>query len=449
MRIKSVHIKNLRTIKESLIELDDYICFVGPNGAGKSTVLCALNIFFRENEGSSTDISSLNIEDFHQKDTSEPIEVTVTFVDLGAEAQEDFKDYFRQGQLVASARAEFDPKTGRAEVKQYGQRLGMKEFMEYFRRQGDGAKAEELKQIYSTLRTQFPDLPKATSTSAMAEALKSYEAARPSECSLIRSEDQFYGATKGANQGANRIQRYLQWVYVPAVKDATTEQVEGKATALGKLLARTVRSKVNFTEQIATLAQQVREQYQALLNDSQSALDGISEALQQRLTQWAHPEASLLVTWQQDLAKSVRVEEPFAKIIAGEGAFKGELARFGHGFQRSFLLAILQELAKADSPSGPRLVLGCEEPELYQHPPQARYLAGVLTNLSENGSQILVTTHSPLFVAGESFESVRLIRRDIATKASHATQPSVVEIGKRFAEITGSKPALPSQIWPK
>jgi predicted ATP-dependent endonuclease of OLD family len=48
---------------------------------------------------------------------------------------------------------------------------------------------------------------------------------------------------------------------------------------------------------------------------------------------------------------------------------------------------------------------------LYQHPPQARRLADVLQQLAANKSQVLVTTHSPYFVSGAEFESVRLIRK--------------------------------------
>lgn len=159
--------------------------------------------------------------------------------------------------------------------------------------------------------------------------------------------------------------------------------------------------------------------------------------------QWARPDTSLRVSWQQDPDKSVKVEEPFARIVAGEGTFEGDLARFGHGFQRSFLLALLQELANQGETTEPRLILGCEEPELYQHPPQARHLAGVLNTLAEGGSQVLVTTHSPLFVSGNSFESVRMVRRDSTTKASYITRPLPAKIGDKYAQITGEKPLDP------
>src|ERR1035441_3919768 len=86
MRIESVSIKNLRGIKDSGANLGAYTCLVGPNGAGKSTLLHALNIFFRHVEDASTDVTSLTPEDFYMHDTTEPIEITVTFTGLPKEA---------------------------------------------------------------------------------------------------------------------------------------------------------------------------------------------------------------------------------------------------------------------------------------------------------------------------------------------------------------------------
>jgi putative ATP-dependent endonuclease of the OLD family len=438
MRIRSVHISNLRAISDATIELDDYSCFVGTNGAGKSTVLFALNVFFREPDAQGNPMTALSLEDFHKRDTSKPVKITVWFDQLTPEAREDFKDYFRNDQLVVTAEAVFDEARGKAEIKQYGQRLAMAAFADFFKRKSDGAKVGELKELYAKLLSKFSDLGPAGTGPAMEEALRKFETARPEQCALIPSEDQFYGATKG--QG--RLQRHIQWVHVPAVKDASTEQAEGKSTALGKLLARTVRAKVNFSEGLSQLTREARASYQRLLDESQSQLAEVSSALNARLTQWAHPDASLRLQWHQDSERSIRVEDPFAKVLAGEGEFEGELARFGHGFQRSYLLALLQELASFEAGSGgPRLILGCEEPELYQHPPQARHLASVLQELAKSGSQVLVSTHSPLFVAGDSFESVRLVRRDPVSKTSSVRKPSLDEIGLQVARALGEQPA--------
>ena len=95
MRLSSLHISNFRCFSDSTVVFDDYTCFVGPNGAGKSTVLTALNVFFRETANAATDTLMLSKEDFHFSDTSRPVEIEATFEDLSAEAQEDFKGYYR------------------------------------------------------------------------------------------------------------------------------------------------------------------------------------------------------------------------------------------------------------------------------------------------------------------------------------------------------------------
>jgi predicted ATP-dependent endonuclease of OLD family len=91
MRIYKVRIENFRSFRDETIAFNDYTCLVGPNGAGKSTVLTALNIFFREYSGSSTDLVNLDEEDFHHRKTETPITITVTFGDLNADAQDDFR----------------------------------------------------------------------------------------------------------------------------------------------------------------------------------------------------------------------------------------------------------------------------------------------------------------------------------------------------------------------
>ncbi len=440
MRIASVRIENFRSFADVTVPFNDFGCLVGPNGAGKSNVLLALNVFFRESENLPTDLSQLDQEDFHCKNTDEPIKITVTFSNLSDDAKKDFADYARQEQLVVSAIATFDAATGKALVRQCGQRLGMRVFAPFFEAVDAGKKVAELKDIYADLRKAYTALPAPGTKDAMVDALHGYEAARPEDCELLSSEDHFYGFSKGSD----RLAKHIQWVYIPAVKDATSEQIEARNSALGKLLARTVRSKTNFDQAVKTLRTEMQQQYQALLDGNQHVLDDISTSLKTRLSEWAHPEARLRLQWKQDPEKSVRVEEPWAHILAGEGGFEGELARFGHGLQRSYLLALLQELASIDAEGSPTLILACEEPELYQHPPQVRHLASVLHKLSRSNSQVIVCTHNPLFVSGAGFEDVRMVRKEEGAPRSGVSHMTFKEIGDAISTATGEPPIKPT-----
>ncbi|WP_341897262.1 AAA family ATPase [Ferrovibrio terrae] len=440
MKLKKLHIENLRSFVDVKMEFNKYSILVGPNGAGKSTVLCALNILFREGSGSPTSVTELQEEDFHNRDTSKPIRITATFSDLSDKAQEDFSDYYRHGELTIRSVAKFNDATRKAEVKQYGVRLGIQDFAPFFQADGNKAKVGDLKSIYESIQKTYSELPPPGTKDSMKSALHAYEAAHAGDCQAMESEDQFYGVSKGIN----RLERHIQWVYVPAVKDAATEQIEARNSALGKLLNRAVKARTTMNERVSDLRNEIRQKYQELLDENKGALDDISSALRRRLAEWAHPDASVRLKWHNDSEKSVKIEDPLAQIVAGEHGFEGELSRFGHGMQRSYLLALLHELASYEDADAPLLLLGCEEPELYQHPPQARYLATVLQKLSIGNSQILITTHSPLFVSGATFEDVRLVRRLSASGESTVSATTFSELANEYNRKTGEVLGAPA-----
>ena len=438
MKIESVRIENFRSFKDETIMFDDYNCFVGANGAGKSTILYALNVFFRQSKDSQTNILQLSAEDFHHKDTNLPIKITVTFTGLSAQAKDDLKDYARQDKLIVTASAIFNKETEQADVKQYGNRLGFEKFRKYFEADKNKEAASKLKEIYKALCDECPDLPAVSTKPAMSEALKAYEENNPDKCVLIPSEDQFYGATKGSS----RLTPHIQWVFVSASKNVGEEGEESKTSALGQLLARTVRSKVDFSEKVSLLRSQAQKDYQAILDAEQSVLTSLSNSLESKLKDWSHPDVSIEVLWKQDPEKSVKVEEPWAFIKLGERGFEGSLARFGHGLQRSYMLALLQELVMDSSEEAPTLVMGIEEPELYQHPPQAKHLASVLYDLTESNSQIMACSHSPLFILADNFESVRVVREHKEPKESYVSQLNYVDLAKELKDSGADKVLL-------
>lgn len=449
MKIRSVRIRNFRSFDDETIHFDAHTCLLGPNGVGKSSVLAALNVFFQEHS-SATDVTSLSAEDFHNGITKEPVEITVTFCGLSEQAKQDLSHYVRHNELIATVEAKFDLVTERAPVERYGERLIFEKFAPFFEDEKNKVKVDPLRKRFKEITEgveEFPDLGAKPTKPAMITALQDYEEANQALCSPIRSTDLFYGATKG--QG--KIDHFIQWVFLPAVKDASEEAEEAGNTALGKLLQRTVRKKLNFDDALEALRQKTRAEYDEILEVEQDALKDISHRLAQRLATYSHAGASLEVMWLQGSDKSVSINDPKATIKAQEGEFKGSLPRFGHGLQRMFLLAILQELALLETEleededyEQPTLVFACEEPELYQHPPQARHLANVLRELSASGSQVLFTTHSPYFVSGETFEDIRLIRKDGVSGTSTVQSTDFERYATRISDITGKKPDKPA-----
>lgn len=431
MKIESIRIENFRCFKDETITFDDYTCFVGANGSGKSTVINALNVFFRDSKDSKTSLNKLEKDDFHHGNISEPAKITVTFTDLSSAAQAELSAYFRNNKLIISAVAKYDEKTECAEVKQFGNRLGFESFRKYFEADKNGASAVELKGIYEGFRVEYTDLQNSGSKVANVDALRAYEESHPDQCVLIPSEDQFYGVSRGAN----KLAPYMQWVFLSASKDMTEECDESKNSAFGQLLARTVRAKIDFAGKIDGLRKQFQDDYQTILDAEQGALDGISESLNGKLESWSHPGTTAKVLWKQDSEKSVKVEEPLAHIKIGERGFESELCRFGLGLQRSYMLALLQELSESDDESSPTLIMAIEEPEIYQHPPQIKHLAEVLQELSEKNSQIITCSHSPMFIPGDNFEAIRIVREHEDPSCSYVSQLKYSELSSLLGTV--------------
>ncbi|MBN8228216.1 ATP-dependent endonuclease [Corallococcus macrosporus] len=432
MKIKSIRIENFRSYRDETISLNDYTCIVGTNGVGKSTILTALNIFFRDQSGASTNITHLDEEDFHNRDTNTPIRITLTFKDLSDAAQEDFRDYYRQGELIISAVAKWDPDLKQAEVLQFGQRRVMKRFKQFFAKYNEGEKVPVLREVYEKLRLEIPQLKPVKVKQEMHDELSNYETSHPELCEPVPSQDQFYGVTKGAN----RLQRHVHWIYLPAVKDATLEQTESKRSALSALLERALQVGATFDAQLNELRREAESKYRELLSKKQALLQDLSSALDVRIRRLVQSDANLKVEWLNTPENYVSIQDPVARIIAGESRFSGNMARFGHGLQRAFLIALLQELASAKDTSKTTLILGCEEPELYQHPSQAKHLAKVLQTLAGSSYQIITCTHSPHFVSARGFEDVRVVRRDAAQKHAYVSSLTLEHLRTTLSAYT-------------
>ena len=441
MKIAHLRIQNFRSFEDETIDFDHYSCFVGPNGSGKSTVLNALNILFRNTQAASS-VINLDEEDFHLRNINEPIIITATFTDLTDEAKNDLKAYVRNDKLILSAKAEWNKETGSADVQQIGSREVIKDFAKYFTAEKEGKKVAELKDTFREICKEYPGIDQATTKDAMQQALRKYEKENISLCEPVESSDQFYGWSKGANI----LEKHCQWVYIPAVKDLIEEQQEGRNTALGTLLQRTIRSQVDFKDPLEKLRLEAGKKYQELLNNQQDVLIDIGNVIQEKLRSWSHPGARVELLWNYDDSKSVTIADPMAKAKIGEGGFIGEMVRIGHGMQRSFIVALLHVLSSTYEGDQPTLILGFEEPELYQHPPQARHLSSLLNELSKGDAQIIITTHSPYFVSAKGFESVRMTRTDGSYGKTVVTHLTYEALSTSLSKALGSDPFPPTSI---
>lgn len=87
------------------------------------------------------------------------------------------------------------------------------------------------------------------------------------------------------------------------------------------------------------------------------------------------------------------------------------LDRRGSGMRRLLMVAFFQYLAERDRPVNGNYIYAVEEPENCLHPGLQRDLVESFRTLASTGTQILMTTHSPVFVGASSVDQLALVTR--------------------------------------
>jgi len=441
MKLESISIKNFRCFDDVRIQIDDYTALIGPNGCGKSAVLSALNVFFAEKTSAIPSPHLLGSDVFHHHNHAAPIEIKLQFGSLTEEEQSALSNYVRAGKLIVSAEAEFDAGKQCATVKQYGYRLGIERFAPFFELLSNNSRIDALTAVFDPLAQEFGLAIQGRQTKAAMEgALREYEELHPELHAELKSEDQFYGF-----RGTNKLKPFLQYIYLPAVKDAADEELEARSGVLGSLVSRIVRSELNLDAALGEIQLQAIGQLRTLFDGNKTQLDKLSTRLTS-LAQNLFPELkSVQMKWNQELESQVKIDSPLVRVDIDDRNFSGPVSKFGHGIQRSYILALLQLFAEsATDNTSAKILFACEEPELYQHPPQARHLAEALLQVSRKHGQVLVTSHSPYFISGENFSALRLLKatdRKVAVKSATFNDISVL-----IAEAKNERPHAQSAI---
>ena len=415
MIIKNIQVKNFRCIEEATLETDVLTVLVGRNGAGKSTFLKALDLFYQPN-------AHYTEEDFFNKDTSCPIEITVTFGELTEKERELFKSHIDGDTLTVSKI--FTWPFQRGSQKYYGKTKRNPDFQ--FVRMAQ--RVTDKRQAYRELRelgySDLPDLPGNASKEDIENALQEWEERHPDKLKWIRDEGQFFGFKE---VGQARLERFTRFILIPAVRDASQDATEGRGAIISQLMDLVVRKTLAEQEDIKQLREETQKKYKKILDPYRlQELQKLQSTLTNTIQLFA-PETEVILDWQE--AEEIQIPLPKAYVTLREHGFVSAVEKTGHGTQRAFILTMLHHLAivessqtKDESERGsisflPNIILGIEEPELYQHPTRLRHLAEIFLQLVSGGIpgvgqfQIIYTTHSPLLVDLQRFDQIRVLRR--------------------------------------
>ncbi len=423
MQLERARIKNFRSLKDIEVGFGAHTALIGANGAGKSSILKAIEKFYSTSKNCDAD-------DFFGRDQGQPIEIELTFHQLSDQEAASFEDRVRDGKLVITRVFDGGPSSGRY----HGIVPQIPDFVA-IRAQ---SVATQKRAAYNALRdnnTLYADLPSVGSAAAVDQALLDWETVHPAQLVLLPDDGQFFGFQ---NNSRGKLQKHTSFVFIPAVREASADAVDGKASVIGKLLELLVRSQILQRPDVKAFKAQMTEAYQALVSaEKMPELGKLAVTLTSDL-RGLYQDAEVALNWRE--IGEIPVPLPMADVFLKDDGFGGPVDRQGHGLQRAFIFTLLQHLARTAAPDSddavagdtrggssagpavlaeaPTLILAIEEPELYQHPTKQRHFAEVLRGLSsgtlpgvQGHTQVIFCSHSPMFISMSKADEIRLIRR--------------------------------------
>lgn len=426
MQLERARIKNFRSLRDVEVTFGEHTALIGGNGAGKSSVLKAIETFY-------STAKICDADDFFGRDQTQPIEIELTFHQLSEQEATAFEDRVRDGKLVVTRIFDQSSSSGRYHgvVPQNPDFVAIRAH----------ATATPKRAAYNELRESSPvysELPNAGSQAAVDQALLDWEASHPDQLELLPDDGQFFGFQ---NNSRGKLQRHTSFVFIPAVREASADAADGKASVIGKLLELLVRGQILQRPDVQAFKETMTEAYQALVAaDNMPELGALAGTLTTDL-QGLYQDAEVSLNWRE--IGEMPVPLPMADVFLKDDGFGGPVDRQGHGLQRAFIFTLLQHLARqavlenemdpaeaspdanevtpavAPVPAhAPTLILAIEEPELYQHPTKQRHFAEVLRGLSsgtlpgvQGHTQIIFGSHSPMFISMGKADEIRLTRR--------------------------------------
>ncbi|GAY11767.1 ATP-dependent endonuclease [Pseudonocardia sp. N23] len=434
MKISAVAVRHYRCLKEVRIDVDDYTALVGPNGSGKSSILYALDWFFNGRPIDASDLcryidagASAGEVYIGSDGADESITVEVTFTDLNDEDRKVLEKYGRGRDAVF--RKSWSRATGKEKL------IGNS-------RQGPGfaevrnlTRIADIRKAYGELRGKFPTLVHVIAKDAILGELAKWEDDPANSAHLVSVDDADANHMMGVH-GEHALAKRIRFVLVPAATDIAQQiGAPGKGSALtelvGSLMAEAVAAaRADWEAEFSPVIAKLRSEIEKRVDDSTAVQ---ARRVSHRLNDLI-PDAKIVFRPQVD-AWTLRGDSSIATDVIIDG-MAHDVSRQGHGVQRAVIIAMLQSLVpdgtlatdqfshdasdldqgaqarfSAELADLPALVVGIEEPEIYQHPVRARNFGRVLFALScRPDSQVVVATHSPYFVRPEQFAALRRLR---------------------------------------
>lgn len=188
---------------------------------------------------------------------------------------------------------------------------------------------------------------------------------------------------------------------IPVRRDMSVQFSMNKTALLGKLLRANMRKSLEDSEASVSV------------NDVRQCLTRSIEEPREKMEQFLREQLSnnKLKLGFDDLNIEPTEGVSFSVTLSDEGVDNVDMANRGAGTQNNLIIALFRLVAASNVDGS--FIFAMEEPENSLHPKAQRQLFSVIQDISQS-IQVIVTSHSPVFIDRSSFESNILLSRALS-----------------------------------
>lgn len=404
MKLKNIHIKNFRSIKDLSFDIDNFLCLIGKNNTGKSNIFNALDMFFNGDRQKK----SQNIFCYISKNNQEKkLTIRLSFNEFNSFEKEQLNDWIIENELTIAKTCQLGIDGKVSQTQMILTRIPKEpwlrdDFPEYDKR----ANIRKL-----PIKEFIPERGRITRNiynKACEEYIKKYQ----DTIEYIKRDFKI-------NPHINRIlDRCLPNFYlVPAISDITDEtKTTGKSilsNILTELIAIITEENPDFKKLEHNL-KIIKELIEGATPDKKlKEIKELEQNLNEELKLW-------------NVSLNVGIETPSVnRLFQGtyltlDDGIPTSAEEKGHGLQRSLIFALLRVwatillkrtgVAEEHKRHVRSLIFAFEEPELYLHPQMCRSTYESLKQISDT-NQVLLCTHSPHFIDMEDYKNIYITKK--------------------------------------
>ena len=221
--------------------------------------------------------------------------------------------------------------------------------------------------------------------------------------------------TKKSTRIAYFVSKRIRFEYIPAIRTA-----DSATRVISQLVERELFELENNEEYTNALVK-IEELQKPIF-------DELAETIQSTVSNFLPSVKSVeLKSRREDRYRTLRRD---VEIVIDDGQ-QTILERKGDGVQSLVALALMRHASEQNAPNLSNVV-AIEEPEAHLHPRAVHEVKGVIETLAAK-NQVVLTSHSPLFVNPNTLENTIIVRGSKAAPARHVAQIRDA-LGVRFSD---------------